>query len=65
MAAALAAYQNGGFTAGEEAAYDLDLWGSGRAGNSDSGDILLGEDDDRAENVSFTWIVNFRIFLCD
>ena len=55
VAAALAAYQNGGFTAGEEAAYDLDLWGSGRAGNSDSGDILLGEDDDRTENVSFTW----------
>ena len=55
VAAALAAYQNGGFTAGEEAAYDLDLWGSGRAGNSDSGDILLGDDDDRAENVSFTW----------
>ena len=28
VGAALAAYQNGGFTAGEDAAYDLDLWGS-------------------------------------
>ena len=53
--AAMTAYQNGGFTAGEDAAYDLDLWGSGRAGNSDSGDILLGESDDRTENVNFTW----------
>ena len=55
VSAAMTAYQNGGFTAGEDAAYDLDLWGSGRAGNSDSGDILLGESDDRTENVTFTW----------
>tara|TARA_Y100000746_G_scaffold191270_1_gene171332 strand:- start:820 stop:4011 length:3192 start_codon:yes stop_codon:yes gene_type:complete len=55
VGAALAAYQNGGFTAGEDAAYDLDLWGSGRGGSSDAGDTLLGEDDDRTEDVRFTW----------
>ncbi|MCH2637252.1 MAG: FtsX-like permease family protein, partial [Candidatus Thalassarchaeum sp.] len=55
VSAAMTAYQNGGFTAGEDAAYDLDLWGSGRGGDSDSGDILLGESDDRTENVTFTW----------
>ena len=55
VSAAMTAYQNGGFTAGEDAAYDLDLWGSGRGGDSDSGDILLGESDDRTANVTFTW----------
>ena len=55
VGAALAAYQNGGFTAGEDAAYDLDLWGSGRGGSSDAGNILLGEDDDRTEDIRFTW----------
>ncbi len=55
VASAMIAYQEGGFTAGEDAAYRLDLWGSGRAGGSDSGDILLGEGDDRTEDVNFTW----------
>ena len=68
VTAALDAYQNGGFTAGEDAAYDLDLWGSGRAGSSDSGDILLGEDDDRTEDVNFTWneiTFNFTSFTIE
>ena len=55
VGAALVAYQNGGFSAGEDAAYDLDLWGSGRGGSSDAGNILLPEDDDRTEDVRFTW----------
>ncbi|MEE3083039.1 MAG: FtsX-like permease family protein [Candidatus Thermoplasmatota archaeon] len=55
VSAAMAAYQSGGFSAGEDAAYDLDLWGSGRGGGSDSGDILLQDDDKRTENVNFTW----------
>jgi hypothetical protein len=41
VTAAMDAYQNGGFSAGYAAAYDLDLWGSGRGGSSDFGDILL------------------------
>ena len=53
--AAMNAYQNGGFSAGEDAAYDLDLWGSGRGGNSDSGDVLLAVGDENSEQVNFTW----------
>ena len=53
--AAMNAYKNGGFTAGEDAAYDLDLWGSGRGGSSDSGDILLGLRDENSENINFIW----------
>lgn len=65
VSAAMTAYQDGGFTVGEDAAYELDLWGSGRAGDSDAGDILLGENDDRTENVTFTWnevTLNFSTF---
>ena len=53
--AAMNAYQNGGFSAGEDAAYDLDLWGSGRGGSSDSGDVLLAVGDENTEEVNFTW----------
>jgi len=55
VTAAMDAYQNGGFTAGEDAAYDLDLWGSYRGGSSDGGDILLEAGDKKSENVNFTW----------
>ena len=55
VTAAMTAYQNGGFTAGEDAAYDLDLWGSGRGGSSDAGDELLAVGDSRSKDVNFTW----------
>ena len=53
--AAMTAYQSGGFSAGEDAAFALDLWGSGRAGSSDSGNILLDSTDSRSKNVNLTW----------
>ena len=42
------------FTAGEEAAYGLDLWGSGRRSN-DAEDIVLDASDSRSELVNFTY----------
>ena len=56
ISAAMTAYQQGGFTAGEDAAYELDLWGSGRSGSSDSGDILLDASDENSKLVEFTWL---------
>ena len=55
VAAAMIAYQSGGFTAGEDAAYDLDLWGSYRGGSSDGGDELLAVGDSRSKDINFTW----------
>ncbi|MDP6899676.1 MAG: FtsX-like permease family protein [Candidatus Thalassarchaeaceae archaeon] len=52
---ALAAYRNGGFSAGQDAAYALDLWGSGRQGSSDEGDVLLSPNSKRTANVTFIW----------
>ena len=64
---ALTAYQEyPSFSAGEDAAYSLGLWGSGRrGGSSDSGDLLLVNIDedsseaswdlDKSENITFTW----------
>ena len=64
---ALTAYQvYPSFSAGEDAAYSLGLWGSGRrGGSSDSGDLLLVNIDedsseaswdlDKSENITFTW----------
>lgn len=64
---ALTAYQQyPSFSAGEDAAYSLGLWGSGRrGGSSDSGDLLLVNIDedsseaswdlDKSENITFTW----------
>ena len=56
VSAAMTAYQEGGFSAGEDAAFDLDLWGSGRGGSSDSGDELLGTGSPNSEDVNFTWM---------
>ena len=42
------------FTAGGEAAYGLDLWGSGRRSN-DAEDIVLAASDSRSELVNFTY----------
>ena len=63
ISAAMSAYQNGGFSAGEDAAYKMDLWGSGRGGSSDSGDILLLEDMEDTANVTFIWEEIEIIFL--
>ena len=53
--AALDAYKEGGFSAGEDAAYAMDLWGSGRKGGDDYGDILLSESSSNTEDVEFIW----------
>ena len=53
--AALTAYQAFTFSAGEDAAYTLDLWGSGRSGRDDSGDLLLDADDPRSDDRTFIW----------
>lgn len=42
------------FTAGSEAAYGLDLWGSGRRSN-DAEDIVLAASDSRSEVLNFTY----------
>lgn len=47
--------QDGGFSAGEDAAYDLGLWGSGRRGG-DSSDELLKSGDDRSESLDFVYL---------
>jgi len=52
---ALDAYREGGFSAGEDAAYAMDLWGSGRKGGDDYGDILLSESSSNTEDVEFIW----------
>ena len=41
------------FSAGEDAAYALDLWGSGRRSN-DAADIVLPASDSRSEVINFT-----------
>ena len=50
---ALAAYENGGFSAGPDMAFSLDLEGSGRFG--DSADQLYNEGDKESEVMNFTW----------
>jgi hypothetical protein len=42
------------FSAGEDAAYGLDLWGSGRRSN-DAEDIILSASDSRSEVLNFTY----------
>ena len=53
--AAMAAYRNGGFTAGEDAAYSLDIAGSGRGTENRLDDVLLKPTDSKSENISFKW----------
>jgi len=53
--AALAAYRNGGFSAGEDAAYSLDIAGSGRGEENRLDDALLKPTSTKSENISFTW----------
>ena len=53
--ATMAAYRNGGFTAGEDAAYSLDIAGSGRGDENSLEDVLLKPTDAKSEELSFTW----------
>lgn len=53
---ALDSYQDLTFSAGEDAAYSLKLWGSGRrGGSSDAGDELLEVGDERSESLTLIW----------
>ena len=53
---ALDAYQNGGFSAGTDAAYSLDLPGSDRGGDENRlDDELLKKSDDKSEVITFVW----------
>ena len=53
IAEAVSAYENGGFSAGPDMAFALDLEGSGRFG--DSNDVLYNSRDKESEVVNFTW----------
>ena len=53
--ATMAAYRNGGFTAGEDAAYSLDIAGSGRGDENRLDDVLLKPTDSQSEEISFNW----------
>ena len=54
--AAVAAYATGGFSAGADAAYSLDLPGSDRGGDENRlGDVLLTASDSKSETLTFVW----------
>ncbi|MDE0858396.1 MAG: pentapeptide repeat-containing protein [Candidatus Poseidoniaceae archaeon] len=53
--AAMAAYRNGGFSAGEDAAYSLDLAGSGRGNENRLDDVLLKPSDESSQSITFVW----------
>lgn len=53
---ALDAYQNGGFSAGQDAAYSLDLPGSDRGGDENRlDDELLRRSDEKSEVLTLVW----------
>ena len=53
---ALDAYQNGGFSAGQDAAYSLDLPGSDRGGDENKlDDELLKRSDEKSEVLTLVW----------
>ena len=53
---ALAAYTSGGFSAGPDAAYSLDLPGSDRGGDENQlDDVLLQPGDDKSATITFVW----------
>ena len=52
---AMAAYRNGGFSAGEDAAYSLDIAGSGRGTENQLNDKLLKPSDKQSEEITFLW----------
>ena len=54
--AAMKAYSNNGFTAGEDSAYSLDLPGSKRGGDENSlDDVLLKPGDEKSREITFVW----------
>ena len=53
--ASMAAYRNGGFSAGEDAAYSLDIAGSGRGNENRLDDVLLKPTDKQSEEITFNW----------
>ena len=53
--AAMTAYQDLTFSVGEDAAFALDLWGSGRGGRGDRGDVLLDAESVNTENRTLHW----------
>ena len=57
---AISAYENGGFSAGPDMAFSLDLEGSGRFG--DSVDRLYKEGDKESEVMNFTWEKTIPVF---
>lgn len=52
---AMAAYRNDGFSAGEDAAYSLDIAGSGRGDENQLNDKLLKPSDKQSEEITFLW----------
>ena len=53
---AIKAYAAGGFSAGEDSAYSLDLPGSDRGGDENRlDDVLLKPSDEKSETISFVW----------
>ena len=54
--AAMRAYSNNGFSAGEDSAYSLDLPGSKRGGDENSlDDVLLKPGDEKSREITFVW----------
>jgi len=56
IAAAMNAYSNNGFSAGEDSAYSLDLPGSNRGGDENRlDDVLLKSGDEKSRDITFVW----------
>ena len=54
--AAMNAYSNNGFSAGEDSAYSLDLPGSNRGGDENRlDDVLLKQGDEKSRDITFVW----------
>lgn len=54
--AAINAYSNNGFSAGEDSAYSLDLPGSNRGGDENRlDDVLLKPGDEKSREITFVW----------
>ncbi|MEC8143112.1 MAG: ABC transporter permease, partial [Candidatus Thermoplasmatota archaeon] len=54
--AAMNAYANNGFSAGQDSAYSLDLPGSDRGGDENRlDDVLLKQGDEKSRDITFVW----------
>ncbi|OIR23055.1 MAG: hypothetical protein BEU00_00895 [Marine Group III euryarchaeote CG-Epi3] len=60
IADAMAAYQGGGFSAGPDVAFTLDLEGSGRFGDSE--DVLYKQNSKESKLLTFTWEQTIPVF---